>query len=304
MIPGITAGQMRQAVAPPGSLLLDTYPGAILAFSSSRKLRSAYSGACMRVRRDSDGTEQSIGFALDQLDAAALSAFCAGTTGRVVTWYDQSGNGVDAAQPSTTSAPIVFQSGSLTTINSTPALLLTGSQGFVTVTGAPWPSGVGEMTVALAYRVTGSSLGILIEAGYPGLHYTTAGSVLVDVNDGGSLLLGGSGANNVTSYGSAPNAAPPYNRVFKGVWNPGGNTVVEEIPVFRINGAAVTPSPVLTPGATTPVTQFNLAQLAIGARGNAGDLRLEGSLGEIILYPGTVHAASPIDNNLMTQYGI
>lgn len=77
-----------------------------------------------------------------------------------------------------------------------------------------------------------------------------------------------------------------------------------EIPVFRINGAAVTPSPVLTPGDSTAVTQFNLAQLTIGARGNAGALRLAGSLGEIILYPGTVHAASPIDDSLMTQYGI
>jgi len=46
---------------PPSSLLLDLYPGATVAYSL-RKLRTAYSGSAIRVRRSSDNTEQDFGF--------------------------------------------------------------------------------------------------------------------------------------------------------------------------------------------------------------------------------------------------
>jgi hypothetical protein len=45
-----------------GSDLLDLYPDAVVAYSSARRLRSAYSGPLIRVRRSSDSTEQDIGF--------------------------------------------------------------------------------------------------------------------------------------------------------------------------------------------------------------------------------------------------
>ena len=45
---------------PPVQLLLDTNPGASVAYSL-RKLSSAYAGSAIRVRRSSDNTEQNIG---------------------------------------------------------------------------------------------------------------------------------------------------------------------------------------------------------------------------------------------------
>lgn len=63
-----------------------------LALMSFRKLNPAYSGPCVQVRRFSDNTNLDIGFVGDYVDTAAIASFCAGTTGGVRRWYDQSGN--------------------------------------------------------------------------------------------------------------------------------------------------------------------------------------------------------------------
>ena len=78
----------------PASLLLDTYPAT--AAYSLRKLRTSYSGSCIRVRRSSDNAEQDIGFVGNDLDTASLLSFVGANNGFVTTWYDQSGNSRDA----------------------------------------------------------------------------------------------------------------------------------------------------------------------------------------------------------------
>lgn len=91
------------------------------AYSVARKLRSAYAGSCIRVRRASDSTEQDIGFSGNALDTAALQSFCSGTNGFVVTVYDQSGNAKNATQSTTTKQPQIVASGSVITDNGKPA---------------------------------------------------------------------------------------------------------------------------------------------------------------------------------------
>lgn len=307
MIPGILA-QRRHGGGAPLTLLLDLYPGAVVAFSSSRKLRSAYTGAAYRVRRASDNAEQDIGFtAGGEVDQTAIATFCSGTTGRVIKWYDQSGNAVDADQPELAKAPIIYQSGAVTLINSTPALLFSGAQGMNTAANVPWPVSVGVMTVIAAYRLTASGIQVLLEAGYPLLHRGITGGLLLDLNEisTGTVMIGGSGDNGYTAFGYGGGLAVPHNRVFKGVWNPGGDTVSEEIPTFRVNNADVSPTKFNNPRLSKPVYQFSVTRLAIGARGDAASLRFVGSLGEIILYPGDTHAATAaLDLNLMGQYGV
>jgi hypothetical protein len=90
--------------------LLDDYSGAAAAYSL-RKLRSAYTGNAIRVRRASDNTEQNIGFVNNELDTSSLTSFCSGTNGFVTTWYDQSGNGRNFTQTSATSQPEIVNSG-------------------------------------------------------------------------------------------------------------------------------------------------------------------------------------------------
>lgn len=78
-----------------------------------RKMRAAYIGSCIRIRRDDDKAELDIGFdANGAVDMVALAAFI-GTTvipyvspskGSVVKWYDQSGNGYDAVAPTEAAA--------------------------------------------------------------------------------------------------------------------------------------------------------------------------------------------------------
>lgn len=57
-----------------GLFLLDSYSGGSAAYSL-RKLRAAYTGSAIRVRRASDNSEQDIGFVNNQLDTASLLSF-------------------------------------------------------------------------------------------------------------------------------------------------------------------------------------------------------------------------------------
>jgi hypothetical protein len=119
---GIIASSIGQFVP-----LLDVYPNAAAAYSL-RKLRSAYTGSAIRVRRASDNTEQNIGFtALGGLDTTTLTSFCSGTNGFVKTWYDQSGNGRDATQTTAANQPQIVSSGSVILQNSKPCLDFDGS---------------------------------------------------------------------------------------------------------------------------------------------------------------------------------
>ena len=102
--------------------LLDLYPSAAQAFSL-RLLRSAYTGNCIRVRRSSDNTEQDIGFLNTVLDTASLFSFVGAGDGFVTVWYDQSGNGNNASQPTASYQPQIISSGSILTSNGKPTIL-------------------------------------------------------------------------------------------------------------------------------------------------------------------------------------
>jgi len=110
------------------SLLLDLYPSAAAAYSV-RKLRAAYTGSAIRVRRSSDNAEQNIGFVNGNLDTTALTSFCSGTNGFVTTWYDQSGNGVNVTQTTANNQPQIVSGGSVLLVNGKPAILSVNNLG-------------------------------------------------------------------------------------------------------------------------------------------------------------------------------
>lgn len=133
--------------------LLDLYPSASAAYSL-RKLRSAYIGSAIRVRRSSDNTEQDIGFtATGNLDTSSLTSFCGSGNGFVTTWYDQSGNARNATQTTAASQPQIVSSGSVLTINSKPRIDFDGSNDSLSITSftyssANYNSFVGQRTLA------------------------------------------------------------------------------------------------------------------------------------------------------------
>ena len=110
-------------IPPTDLFLLDLFSGAAAAFSF-RKLRAAYSGAAIRVRRSSDDAEQDIGFDLNgDLDTAALSAFVGSGDGFVSVIYDQSTNANNASQSTIANQPPIVSSGVVSVLNGKPCMV-------------------------------------------------------------------------------------------------------------------------------------------------------------------------------------
>ena len=96
----------------PSPLLLDTYPNAAVAYSL-RKLRTAYTGNAIRVRRSSDNAEQDIAFSGSDLDIQTMLDFVGDGDGFVTTWYDQSGNANNSTQATAANQAQIVSSGAL-----------------------------------------------------------------------------------------------------------------------------------------------------------------------------------------------
>lgn len=123
-----SVGKLLTAAARPFVGMLDLAPvGASVAFSL-RKLRAAYSGPAIRVRRSSDGAEANIGFAADAtgIDTAALLTHCEGGSGFIVTWYDQSGNGRNASNATAARQPRIVNNGVIDQLNGRAAAYFGG----------------------------------------------------------------------------------------------------------------------------------------------------------------------------------
>lgn len=108
----IPLGILTAASTSSFSFLLDQYPGAAAAYSF-RKLRSAFIGNCIRVRRSSDYFEIDIGFLNNVLDINTLLTFAGTIETSIVTLYDQSGNANNATSGGL--SKIVLAGGSLVT---------------------------------------------------------------------------------------------------------------------------------------------------------------------------------------------
>lgn len=102
-------------------LLLDTYPSAAAAYSV-RKLRTAYTGNCLRIRRSSDNAETDIGFSGNNIDTAAITTFVGANNGFVTSWYDQSGNANNLVQTTAVNQMQIVSSGTILSLNGKPAL--------------------------------------------------------------------------------------------------------------------------------------------------------------------------------------
>ena len=103
--------------------VLDDISAPSAAAYSLRKLRAAYTGSAVRVRRSSDNAEANIGFASNgDLDTTALLAHVGGGNGFVTTWYDQSGNGSNATQATAANQPRIVSNGVLHTLGGRPTI--------------------------------------------------------------------------------------------------------------------------------------------------------------------------------------
>lgn len=106
---------------------LDTVAAPSTAFSL-RKLRGAYAGPLIRIRRSSDNAETDIGTTgCGTLNTGAISTFVGAGNGFIRTWYDQSGNGRHATQITAGSQPRIMTGGTLSTKFGQTTILFDGS---------------------------------------------------------------------------------------------------------------------------------------------------------------------------------
>ncbi len=94
---------------------------------SLRKMRGAYPGAAIRVRRSSDNAETDIQFiGMAGIDTAGLLIFAGSASCFVTTWYDQSGNGRNLVQATAGSQPRIVNAGVIDSINERPTVVFDG----------------------------------------------------------------------------------------------------------------------------------------------------------------------------------
>jgi len=118
----------------PGSrfpFILDQLGVASAGAYSLRRLRAAYTGSAIPVRRSSDNDETDIGFTANgDLNTAALLDFVGSGNGFATTLYDQSGIGNNAPQATAANQPRIVSNGVIETQNGRPALFFDGSTFF------------------------------------------------------------------------------------------------------------------------------------------------------------------------------
>jgi len=144
----------KRVIASKFSLLLDTFPNAAAAYSL-RKLRSAYTGNCIEVRRSSDNALQDIGFVNNELDTASLLSFVGAGDGFVRTWYDQSLIAANVTRTTNANQPQIVSNGNLIIEGSQPCILFDGVEDSLQSASTHLDVG-GEMSVFIvvngAYR--------------------------------------------------------------------------------------------------------------------------------------------------------
>jgi hypothetical protein len=216
---GIVGSQIASA-----SLLLDLYPSAAAAYSV-RKLRGAYTGNAIRVRRSSDNTEQDIGFtALGNLDTTALTSFCSGTNGFVTTWYDQSGNGKNATQGTAANQPQIVSSGAVINVNSKPSVKFQDATDFLRFSGTGGTSITNTMAVVFKFASVGG-YGVIMSMG--------------DTNSTCYTLLGSAVGNLRTIYSPGVESRDGLYTANQEIW---GSTTTATGNKFWFNGANQTMS--------------------------------------------------------------
>jgi hypothetical protein len=213
-------GERYGAAAGGGGLLLDSLTAVAVAAYSTRKLRSAYAGNALQVKRASDNATQNIGFAGNDLDTTSLSTFCSGTVGTISTWYDQSvagGNNItsfSSNHPVTIVGAQIYNGGVLTFAASGKASLhyIPGTSSALQTT-LNAPNTAQPLSVAIV-NILSSAVG--------GIHFTDGDSA----GFGTRILVGNNGTvyqiyaqNSVLTGGTLDTAAHGLLAVFDDAHN-------------------------------------------------------------------------------------
>jgi hypothetical protein len=284
---GIVGSQITQFVG-----LLDLYPSAAAAYSL-RKLRIAYTGSAIRVRRASDNTEQNIGFVNNVLDTSSLTSFCSGTNGFVTTWYDQSANGNNATQTTASNQPQIVSSGSVILQNGKPAVQFDGTNDFLDT-----QSFIASRTLAsifLVYSITQNKPNQTIFSRWDNRNFFIRAYQNTGTIDFG-VYSSEVAANNIIS-GNIINLNNTYLSSL--IYN-GSESFANETSLYNNNVLQT----VTRSGSEVNQLQSNSNKVLIGSLGSNAQF-LQGKINEIVYYDNSQIAnLSNINNNINTFYSI
>jgi len=267
--------------------VLDTYAGAAAAYSL-RKIRNAYSGSAIRVRRSSDNAEQNIGFAANGgLDTATLLAFAGSGNAFVTTWFDQSGKANNVVQTTASGQPQIVSAGAVITLNSKPTMYFNGANSLgctlsgVTLQGLTTSSlvVVGKTTVS-----SGSYQGGLINT-WPDPGW---GQIRCWINTGKVGYMFGTGQSN--GYNET---VAGYSSFIYSIWKNGANEIL------RVNSSdLLSYTNKLTSLASG--NQFMIGYTLIGS-----PLFHTGNISEVVYYPTNyISSRSSIESEMNSYYSI
>jgi hypothetical protein len=284
-----------KSTAPAFTGILDDYPSAAGAWSAARRLSSTYSGNIFTVRRASDNTTQNIGYTANgDLDTTSLSTFCSGTNGFITTLYDQSGNGVNLVQGTTTRQPKIYDSstGVITKgPNNEPSMLFDGTNDNLSGSyAASTDTYMSVFAVAAPADTTGDyfiySQSTSKTTGLP------AFGICTDSSNNFKDFMWGAGqeaiynpsTTNLATLAAIRRAASPQNKVW----------------LNAVAGATTTAATDLTLG-----TNISLGCIFVDDNGGAGTFPFSGSISELIVWRADQTSnVSGIDSNMGTFYGV
>jgi len=230
--------------------LLDKVPSAYAAYSV-RKLRSAYSGSCLKVRRSSDNATQDIGFANGLINTASLLTFCGAGNGFIDTWYNQVGSGApDAVQATAAAQPQIVASGALITSNGRLTAQFSNARKMTFTASSTNP----KVMIAVAQETSS---------------FTTAQRIIYCTTAGAGELYFLNATNTVTSNAGTALSATSVNASMNSIiaLQDGASSWL------RVNGVKTTGN------AGTGTWSVSAMQL-----GDVTTLGLKGNLGEAIIY--------------------
>ena len=242
--------------------LLNKFPGASLGLSL-RLLDRNYTGFCIKVRRSSDNNE---------LDIVSLLNFVGSGDGKVIIWYDQSGNGNNATQLTASKQPTIVDNGSVVLDNGKPAILfpnnLQGNMSF---------NSVNQTTLLSVARI---------------LIFTDVNYILWSESAAKGFFYGGR-LSRVLGLGTNTDKLDSIT----------GKNYSQKIAYFNYNG---TNYDVAENGnsVTALPNGSNFPSDSVG-RPNIKEVEFDGKMQEIILYPSEQSANKvAMENNINNRYNI
>jgi hypothetical protein len=291
-----------------GNLLLDQYSGSSAGYSL-RKIRTAYSGSAIRVRRSNDNTEQDIGFtSAGDLDTASLKTFVGANSGFVTTWYDQSTNARNATQTTAANQPRIINAGTVERENGKPSIRLDGTNdGLIISTAISLTSHSIFDVKSTTNTITSSTTAIFLYSGefaFSASYDETIygyGSVTANLTNERQFFITSSPSINpsiatVLGYGQTSNniSGQKLNSVF---YN--GNTTFN----FYENNSLITLSTSVGGGFTSARNPKDIK--CIGYRFSNSTGFFNGKLQEIIIYGSDQSSnRTGIETNINSYYGI